>query len=147
MRSDSDQRAGSSSRKAHAFELLETLDQQVPVGPAEIALLLADSEVQETPLIHLLQDSPVEPGEAVLLHLPAELLLHLPFALHAELEGDDLAGAVTDAMGDIVAGDVESLPVVGHAPDNDMAVPMAGVVVIDRDPNRVGSAGRAPSAP
>jgi hypothetical protein len=41
-------------------------------------------------------------------------------------------------MGDIVARDVENLPVVGHAPDHDVVVRMAGVVVIDRDPIEVG---------
>ena len=37
-------------------------------------------------------------------------------------------------MGDVVAGDVEDLAVVGDAPDDDVGVGMAGVVVIDRDP-------------
>ena len=68
------------------------------------------------------------------LHLVPELLLHLPFALHAEFERDDLGRAVTDAMGDVVAGDVQDLPVIGHAADDDVAVRVAGVVVIDRDP-------------
>ena len=37
-------------------------------------------------------------------------------------------------MGDVVAGDVEGLAVVGHAPDDDVGVEDGRVVVIDRDP-------------
>ena len=37
-------------------------------------------------------------------------------------------------MGDVVAGDVEGLAVVGDAPNDDVGVRVAGVVVIDRDP-------------
>ena len=80
----------------------------------------------------------VEPGEAVLLHLLAELLLHLPFGLGAEFQGDDLGGPRPDAVGDVVAGDVENLPVLGDPADHDMGMGMAGVVVIDRDPVQPG---------
>jgi hypothetical protein len=45
---------------------------------------------------------------------------------------------VADAVGDIVARDIENLPVIGHATDHDMGVGMAGVVVIDRDPIELG---------
>jgi hypothetical protein len=42
-------------------------------------------------------------------------------------------------MGDIVAGDVENLPVVGNAAQQDVGVRVAGVVVIDRDPVEPGA--------
>lgn len=45
-------------------------------------------------------------------------------------EGDDLARPMADGVGDVVADDVENLPVVGYAPDHDMGVRMAGVVPI-----------------
>ena len=77
---------------------------------------------------------PVEPGEAIGIHLPLKLLRHLLLGLPAQLPGDDLAGPLADAVGDVVAGDVEGLAVVGDAPDDDVGVGMAGVVVIDRDP-------------
>ena len=41
-------------------------------------------------------------------------------------------------MGDVVAGNVENLPVLGHAADDDMGMRVAGVVVIDRDPIQPG---------
>ncbi len=37
-------------------------------------------------------------------------------------------------MGDVVAGDVEGLAAVGDAPDDDVRMRVAGVVMIDRDP-------------
>jgi hypothetical protein len=37
-------------------------------------------------------------------------------------------------MGNVVAGNVQNLSVVGDTPDDDMGVGVAGIVVIDRDP-------------
>jgi hypothetical protein len=42
-------------------------------------------------------------------------------------------------VGNIVARDVENLAVVGEAPDEDVGVGMAGVVVIDSDPVEPGA--------
>ena len=80
----------------------------------------------------------VEPGETVGVHLPLEALGRVLFALTPQLQGDDLAGPLADAMGDIVAGDVEGLAVLGDAAKEDVGVGMAGVVVIDRDPVELG---------
>ena len=44
------------------------------------------------------------------------------------------SGPFANAKGDIVAGDVEGLAVVGDTAQEDMGVRVAGVVVIDRDP-------------
>ena len=68
----------------------------------------------------------------------SKLLRNLLLGLPAQLPGDDLAGPLPDAVGDVVAGDVEGLAVVGDAPDDDVGVGMAGVVVIDRDPVELG---------
>ena len=81
---------------------------------------------------------PVEPGEAIGIHLPLKLLRHLQLGLPAQFQGDDLAGPLANAVGDIVAGDVEGLAVVGDAAHEDMGVRVAGVVVIDRDPVELG---------
>ena len=51
-----------------------------------------------------------------------------------QLQGDEFARPMADAMGDVVAGDVENLAVVGDAPDHDVGVGMAGVVMVDGDP-------------
>ena len=64
----------------------------------------------------------------------ARCFVNLQLGLAAQFQGDDLAGPFADAVGDIVAGDVEGLAVIGDAAHEDMGVGMAGVVVIDRDP-------------
>ena len=49
-------------------------------------------------------------------------------------------------MGDVVASDVENFAVAGDAPDDDVGVGMAGVVVIDGDPVEPCVRGPSPSA-
>ena len=71
---------------------------------------------------------PVEPGEAVGIHLPLHAPCHFQLGLAAELQGDDLARPLANAVGDVVAGDVEGLAVVGDAAHEDMGVRVAGVV-------------------
>ena len=70
----------------------------------------------------------------------------LELGLVAQFQRDQLARPMADAMGDVVAGDVEDLAVVEHAPDDDMGVGMAGVVVIDRDPVELRAEVGSPSA-
>ena len=81
----------------------------------------------------------VQAGEALGVHLALKLAAHLLLGLPAQLQRDDLAGPFADAVGDVVAGDVEYLPVVGDAAQQDVGVRVAGVVVIDRDPVEPGS--------
>ncbi|MCK1711521.1 MULTISPECIES: hypothetical protein [unclassified Bradyrhizobium] len=76
---------------------------------------------------------PVEPGEAVGVHFPLKLLCHLKLGLAAQFPGNDLAGRLANTVSDIVASN-EGLAVVGHTPNDDVGVRVAGVVVIDRDP-------------
>jgi hypothetical protein len=56
------------------------------------------------------------------------------FGLAAQFPGNNLACPFANAVGDVVAGDVESLAVLGDAAHEDMRVRVACVVVIDRDP-------------
>ena len=101
------------------------LSQHVPVWP----------QVGELVAAALLGDQhAVQPREAIGIDLPLQATRNLLLGLPAELPGDDLARPLPDAVGDVVAGDVEGLAVVGHAADDDVGVGMAGVVVIDRDP-------------
>src|SRR6266851_9976673 len=89
----------------------------------------------ENSLPLLLRDQhPVEPGEAIGIHLPLKLLRYLQLGLPAQLQRNDLAGPLANAIGDIVAGDVESLAVLSDAAHEDMGVRVSRVVVIDRDP-------------
>ena len=66
--------------------------------------------------------------------LAAELLLHLQLGLAPELESDKIARPRPDAVGDIVAGDVEDLALIGDAADHDMGVRLARVEMVHRQP-------------
>ncbi len=99
----------------------------------EIALARADAQI-DLAVIGLVQERPVEPREAVVVHLAAQFLLHLQLGLPPELAGDEIARPGPDAVGDVVAGDVEDLALIGDAADNDMGVRLPGVEVVDRHP-------------
>ena len=121
-------------RQPHALQLARPLDQQRAVLAERVAHVLVGAQVGELLALLLGDQHPVEPGEAVGIHFPLKLLCHLQLGLPAQFQGDDLAGPLANAVGDIVAGDVEGLAVVGDAAHDDMGVRVAGVVVIDRDP-------------
>ena len=55
-----------------------------------------------------------------------------------QFQRDQFASPVADAKGDVVARDVEDFAVIGDAPDNDVGMGMAGVVVIHADPIKAG---------
>ena len=76
----------------------------------------------------------VEPGQPLGVHLARQLASDFDLALMPKLQGDQLARPVADAMGDIVAGDIQNLAVASDAPDDDVGMGMAGVMVIDGDP-------------
>src|ERR1700724_2609351 len=99
-----------------------------------VAHVLVGAQVGKLPPLLLGDQHPVEPGEAIGIHLPLELLRDLQLGLPAQFPGHNLAGALANAIGDIVAGDIEGLAVVGDAAHEDMGVRVAGVVVVDRGP-------------
>jgi hypothetical protein len=76
----------------------------------------------------------LEAREAFQADLQGELLLYLQLALPAEIAGDEVARPGADAVGDVVAGDVEQLALVGDAADDHVRVRVPGIVVIDGDP-------------
>ena len=64
----------------------------------------------------------VEPGEAIGIHLPLKLLRHLKLGLAPQFPGNNFASPFANAVGDIVAGYVEGLAIVGNAPNEDVGV-------------------------
>ena len=66
----------------HGCELLQPPDQQMPVDAHEIALVRADAQIDPA-VLRRSEQRPVQSGEAVTVHLAAELLLQLQFALPA----------------------------------------------------------------
>jgi hypothetical protein len=68
------------------------------------------------------------------IHLSLKLLRHLQLGLPAQFPGHNLAGPLANPVGDVVAGDVEGLAILGDAAQEDMGVRVSRVVVVDRDP-------------
>lgn len=103
------------------------------VGAKEIALIRTDAQVDPA-LLGFVQERPTKPRETVMVNLATEPLLDIPFALPSKIPGNEVAPPCPHAVGDVVAGDVEDLALIGDAADYDAAVEMAGVVVIDSNP-------------
>ena len=121
-------------RQPHALQLACPLDQQRTILTEGVAHVLVGAQVGELPPLLLGDQHPVERGEAIGVHFPLKLLRDLQLGLPAQFQRHDLAGPFANAVGDIVAGDVEGLAVVGDAAKEDMGMRMSSVVVIDRDP-------------
>ena len=127
-------------RQPHALQPAGAGDQQRPVPPRRLQHVLVGAQIGECVARLLFGDQhTVQAGEALGVHLALKLAAHLLLGLPAQLQRDDLAGPFADAVGDVVAGDVEYLPVVGDAAQQDVGVRVAGVVVIDRDPVEPGA--------
>src|SRR5450755_1859095 len=95
---------------------------------------MVGAQVRELFPLLLRDQHPVEPGEAIGIHFPLKLLRYLQLALPAQFQRHDLAGPLANAVGDIIAGDVESLTVFSDAAHENMRVRVSCVLVIDRDP-------------
>ncbi len=83
---------------------------------------------------HLLEQGAIEGGEPLLLDLSSQPSFDLTITSWTEVQADDLGGAFTHAMAEVLAGDDQVLAAVVLAAQDDMGVGMAGVVVVDRHP-------------
>ena len=122
------------SGEAIALQPLHPSGHQRAAFPDEIACTFARSEVDRALVALLGQQHPVEPGQPLGVHLAPELGLELDLALVTQFQGDQFARPEADAVGNIVARNIEDLAVVGDTPDQDVGMRVAGVVVIDRNP-------------
>jgi hypothetical protein len=120
-------------RQPHTLQA-RALDQEGAVLTEGVAHVLVGTQVGKLPPPLLGDQHPIEPGEAIGSHLPLKLLRYLELGLAAQFPGNNLAGPFANAVGDIVAGDVESLAVLRDAAQEDMRVRASCVLVIDRDP-------------
>src|SRR5450631_4102003 len=118
----------------HARQLARPLDQEGSILTGRVAHVLVGPQVRKFPPLLLGDQHPVEPSEAIGIHLPLKLLRYLQLALPAQFQRHDLAGPLANAVGDIVAGDVEGFAVLSDAAHEDMGVRVSCVVVVDRDP-------------
>jgi hypothetical protein len=122
------------SDASQALQLPRPLDQQGAVLAERVAHVLVGAQVGKLLPLLLGDQHAVEPGEAIGVHLPLKLLCYLKLGLAAQFPGNDLAGPFADAVGDIVAGDIEGLADLGDAAQEDMGVRVASVVMVDRNP-------------
>ena len=121
-----------------ALQVPYPVDHEVTVLPDQPGRAFPRPQVDYALLLLLAQQHLVEPGHPLGLHLVLQLGLKLDFALMTQFPGHQFARPVTDAMGDVVAGNVEDTAVIEHAADDDVGVGMAGVVMVDRDPVEAG---------
>ncbi len=126
--------------QAHTLQFARPLDQQRPVLPQAFEHVPVRPQVGKLISAPLLgEQHAVEAREPICIDLPLEAPGHRLLGLAAEFSGHDLACPLPDAISDVIASDVEGLVIVGHAPNDDVSVRMAGVVVIDRDPVEAGA--------
>jgi hypothetical protein len=112
-------------RQPHALQLARPLDQEGSILAEGVAHVLVGTQVGKLPPLLLGDQHPVEPGEAIGSHLPLKLLRYLELGLPAEFPSHNLAGPFANAIGDVVAGDVEDFAVLRDAAHEDMGVRVA----------------------
>jgi hypothetical protein len=120
------------------FQTLRPADHKVPVLAEEVGASFSRPQIDDA-LIPLLGDQHlVEPGQALGVHLISKFAGDFDLTLMPQFQRDQFARPVADAMGDVVARDVENLHIIGDASDNDVGMGMAGVVVIHGYPIEAG---------
>ena len=125
--------------EAVALKPFRPVDQQMAIGADGVAVAGIRAKVHDASFLLLGNQHPVEPGQALGVHLARQLAGQLQFGLRPKFQRHQFAGPVADAMGDVVASDVEDLAVIGKAPDDNVGMRMAGVVMIDGDPVELGT--------
>ena len=121
-----------SSRQPHPLERAQ------PAYAQGLTAALGQGRDHEHVLAGVLQDAAVERREALGARLVRQLDAALPFELLPQLAGDQLARTVADAVTDVVACHDEVLAAIVVAGDDDVAVRVAGVEVIDGNPVEFG---------
>src|SRR6266699_5597539 len=125
--------------EAVALKPFRPIDQEMAIGAEGIAVAGICAKVHDASLLLLGNQHPVEPGQALGVHLAHQLASHIQFGLRSKFQRHQFAGPVANAMGDVVASNVEDLAVIGKAPDDDVSMRMASVVMIDGDPVELGT--------
>ena len=122
------------SGKTVACQVLDSADHQVSVFAHEPSRSFALPQVDHPLLPLLAKEHLVEPRQALGRDLVLQLGLELDFTLVSQFPRDQVACPLADAVGDVIAGDVEDAAIIEDAADDDVGVGMAGVVMVDRDP-------------
>ncbi|CCG42832.1 hypothetical protein PHAMO_470083 [Magnetospirillum molischianum DSM 120] len=118
----------------------DLLDQTEPLqllqttGAQALPERVVDTRLHQAVRTGVAQQLAVETGQALLLDLPPQPVLDLALGARPEVEADDLGGAFPQTGGDIVPGDDQVAAAFVPPPEDDVAVGMADVVMVDRDP-------------
>ena len=88
----------------------------------------------EEPFVGFLGDGAVDAREAVLIDFGRQLAALLDLGHEAKFQRGQFARPLTNTIGEIVAIDDQVLAQIVLAPNDDMDMGMAGIVVIDRHP-------------
>jgi hypothetical protein len=116
----------------HLFQLGETAQAKRAV---ELAAQCRRFMAQiEEPIVGLGGHGAVDAGEAVLIDFGRQLAALLDLGDGAEFQRGQFARPLTNAIGEIVAIDDQVLAQIVLAPNDDMDMGMAGIVVIDSHP-------------
>jgi len=89
--------------------------------------------------IHPVDQATVDAGQSFLFDFGAELIGNLAIGPGPEIETDQFDRTLTKPVADIVASDDEILPLIVFASDDDMAVGMTRIVMVDRNPVEAGA--------
>src|SRR5713101_8275244 len=118
--------------KPHSLQLAKPRQPQRAVGDAA-RIGRRVPEVHET-LAGLGDQRAIDAGEAILIDLGRELAPLLDFGDRTEFERHQLACALANAMGDVVAIDDQILAQLIPTVDDDVNMRMAGIKMVHRDP-------------
>src|SRR5216683_6789170 len=118
--------------KPHSFQLAKPRQPQRAVGDAA-RIGRRVPEVHET-LAGRGDQRAIDAGEAILIDLGRELAPLLDFGDRTEFERHQLACALANAMGDVVAIDDQILAQLIPAVNDDVNMGMAGIKMVHRDP-------------
>src|SRR6516225_319051 len=121
-------------RQAITFQKLHSADHDPTVLAKCVGRPFSRSEVNYPPFPLLGRDHLVEPGPPFRLNLSLQLGLKFELTLVSEFQGHQFGSAITDAIGDIISGDIEDTAFLQNATNDDVGMGMAGVVMIDRNP-------------
>ena len=121
-------------RPAHFGRQPETLEFSQSAHADGMVECAARLGTDENIRIGVAQHRTVDAGEPFLFDFGAKPLLNCIVGARAKVEIDQLASALAQAAADIVARDDQIPAALVLAPDDDMRVRMAGVVVIDCNP-------------
>jgi len=117
-----------------ALQVLDPRNHEPAVLTKRIGRSCSRPQVNNSPLALLGSEHLVEPSPPLRLNLRLQFGLKFELALVSQFQRHQLGSPMTDAVGDIVSGDIEDTASLQDTANDNVGMRMAGVVMIDRDP-------------